>query len=140
MTKTINAILDVVRACDAVQMATLRNDGYPETRDMTNMMNRGTTDLNLMFMTSRSTPKARQLMRNDKCCLYYYDAKTHYSVRLFGALELIDDEKARHEHWMPEFAKFGYSGADDAEFVLLRFTPHEYKYYDANGLQSGKLN
>ena len=137
--ETTKAILDVVRACDAAQIATVRPDGYPETRHMANMMNRNATDLNLFFMTSRGTPKAAQIQADNKCCLYYYDDATHHSVRLFGTLALIDDEKSRHAHWMDEFAKFGYSGADDPEFILLRFTPHEYKYYDADGLQTGKL-
>ena len=138
-TKTKDAILGVVRACDAAQLATVRPDGYPETRHMANMMNRNATDLTLYFMTSRSTPKAAQITADPKCSLYYYDMATHYSVRLFGKMELIDDLAARRKHWMGEFAKFGYSGADDPEFILLRFTPHEYKYYDADGLQAGKL-
>lgn len=134
------AILDIVRACDAVQLATVRPDGMPETRDMANMMNRDATDLALYFMTSRHSPKAAQLTQNPNCCLYYYNHENHHSVRLFGTMTLIDDVKSRHAHWNEEFRKFGYDGPDDAEFVLLRFNPAEYKYYDADGIQTGRLD
>ena len=137
--ETIDAILDVVHACDAAQLATVRADGYPETRHMANMMNRNATDLSLHFMTSRHSPKADQLAADDKCTLYYYDDATHHSVRLFGKMRMLADAAARRAHWMDEFKQFGYSGPDDPEFVVLEFKPTEYKYYDAAGLNTGKL-
>lgn len=139
MSESTAAILKIVRACPVVQLATIRDDGYPETRDMANMLNTNATDLNLMFLTGRNTPKIAQIKRDNKCALYYYDDATHYSVRLFGTLEMIDNRDVCRKYWSDEFTRFGYSGADDPEFVLIRFTPHEYKYYDADGLQTGKL-
>ena len=138
-TNTLNAILTVIHACDNVQLATVRPDGYPETRHLANMMNRDTQNTVLYFMTGRHTPKAEQLAKNSKCALYYYDDKTHYALRLFGTTQLVDDVTARHAHWNDDFRKFGYSGPDDPEFILLRFTANEYKYYDASGMQSGKI-
>ena len=137
--KIPETIIDVIHACDSVQLATIRPDGYPETRHVANMMNHGVDDLTLFFMTGRNTPKAQQLLNNPRCCLYYYDTATHHSVRLFGTMELVTDKKSRHAHWDEEFANFGYDGPDDPEFILLRFHAAEYKYYDAAGIQTGKI-
>ena len=137
--KQTESILAVVRDCDAALVTTVRPDGWPETRHLANMMNKAATDLTLYFMTGRHSPKVEQITANPKCSLYYYNDADHHSVRLFGTMKLIDDEKTRRAHWDDAFLKFGYSGVDDPEFVLLRFTPSEYKYYDADGLQSGKI-
>lgn len=132
-----NSILDVVRACDTVQFCTINLDGYPETRDIANMMNRDATELVFYFMTSRSTPKVAQINKNPKCSLYCYDNATHHAMRLFGTVELIDDEQMRRQYWDDSFCQFGYSGVDDPEFILMRFTPREYKYYIAETIMTG---
>ena len=133
------SILDIVHSCDAVIMATVRDDGMPDVRHLANALNRTADNLSLMFLTGRTTPKAAQVLHNPKCCLYYYNDETHYVVRLYGVLELVTDAETRAAYWDDDFRRFGYTGPDDAEFVLMRFTPDEYKYYDADGLQSGAI-
>ncbi len=137
--ENIAAILEIVRACDALQLCTCGATEYPETRHVSNAMNRDANDLTLMFMTGAKTPKAAQLRANPKCCLYYFNDANRHAVRLFGEIEFIADMALRRVHWRPEFAKFGYNGPDDPDFALMRFIPRKYKFYVASELKSGTL-
>ena len=133
-----NAILDVVRACDAAVVALCGGD-YPDARHMSNAMNRAADDLTLNFMTSRTTRKFDQIMHNNHCCLYFFDANTRHAVRLYGDLIAVTDIKTRRAKWNPEYSKFGYSGPDDGDFVLLQFAPKSYKYYVGPEMKTGAL-
>ena len=135
----IKAALDVVRACDNVLLATKRRDGYPEIRHMANMLNRDAREMTLYFITTNYSPKVLQIACLDKCCLYYYDAETHHALRLFGVMETLDDAETRHKYWHDDFKKFGYSGPDDENFVILKFVCDEYKYYVGNEMKRGLL-
>ncbi|MBD5400970.1 pyridoxamine 5'-phosphate oxidase family protein [bacterium] len=134
----INQILAIVRACDAVILATCAYDA-PDARHVTNIMNRDTDDLKLYFMTSHDTPKVSQLESNNQCCLYYFDDKTRHAVRLYGTMEFVSDADIRRAHWRPEFEKFGYGGPDNPNFVLMRFVPNKYKYYVGEQQITGNL-
>ena len=133
------SILNIVRGCDAVVLATVAPDGMPDARHLTNALNRDAAGLGLMFLTGRTTPKVAQIASNPKCCLYYYNEETHYSVRLYGTLELVTDAATLRAYWRDDFRRFGYAGPDDPDFVLMRFAPAAYKYYDASGPVAGGL-
>jgi len=132
-------IMKIVRACDAAHLCTNGIGKYPETRHVSNAMNWDATHAPLYFMTARDTPKFDQLSRDAHCCLYYFDDATRHAVRLFGRMEFVTDKKLRHEMWRPEYAKFGYGGPDDDNFILMRFVPDEYKYYVGPELKTGKI-
>lgn len=132
------ALVKIVRACDATHMCTCGAQ-YPDVRQMTNAMNRDTQELNLYFMTGATTPKYEQLVANPKCTLYYFDDKTRHALRLFGRIEFVTDMATRERHWHEDYKKFGYVGPADNDFVLMRFIPEMYKFYNADGMQTGTL-
>lgn len=133
---TTDAITQIIRACQAVQLCTFGGE-YPETRHVSNAMNHDATDLTLYFMTGANTPKYAQLAKNPKCCLYYFDDATRHAVRLFGAIEFVTDNAVRAKYWRDEYKKFGYGGVADANFVLMRFVPAQYKFYVGQELKTG---
>ncbi len=135
----LQSILDIVRACDSLQLCTFGLGEYPETRHVTNAMNRTTTDLALHFLTGTRTPKYAQIQKNPNCCLYYFNDANRHAVRLFGKIEIINDMNEKHAHWRDEYKKFGYSGPDDAGFALLKFIPMEYKFYIGDEIKNGKI-
>lgn len=136
----INAVLDVVRACDSVLLATMRRDGYPEIRHMANALNRGADDTTLYFITTNNSPKVLQIACDDKCGLYYFDDATRHAVRLFGVMKTLDDAESRRKYWHDDFKKFGYSGPDDKNFAILKFVGDEYKYYAGENMHRGFLS
>lgn len=136
---TIRSIIQIIRACDSLQLCTC-GDEYPETRHVTNAMNRDADNLDLYFMTGRGTPKYAQLQNNPKCCLYYFDAASRHAVRLFGRMEFVVDIDVRRARWRDEYAAFGYGGPVDADFVLMRFMPAQYKFYAGPHMHVGDIN
>ncbi len=132
-------LMDIVRACDVVHFSTNGENGYPETRHLSNAMNINGAGDCLYFMTGRNTPKYAQLARDARCGLYYFDTATRHALRIFGEIEFVTDASVRHEQWRDEYQKFGYLGPDDLNFVLMRFMPESYKYYNGSELKSGKI-
>ena len=55
--ESLQSILNIVHACDDLQLATFALEIYPETRHVMNAMNKNVTDLNLHFMTHNNSPK-----------------------------------------------------------------------------------
>ncbi|MDR1338038.1 MAG: pyridoxamine 5'-phosphate oxidase family protein [Rickettsiales bacterium] len=137
--ETLQSILKIVRACDSLQLATISLDGYPETRHVMNAMNSNASGLSLHFMTSNQSPKYRQLQRNPRVCLYYFNPENRHAVRLFGEIEIVDYPVQKRLFWNDDFKAFGYSGADDEHYALLRFIPREYKYYLGDELKTGRI-
>lgn len=136
---TINSILGIVKSCDDLQLCTFGLTGYPETRHLTNGMNKNANDLRLHFFTNVKSPKLQQLIKNPNCCLYYFNSDSRHAVRLFGQMETVADPAVRRTMWRDEYARFGYSGHDDANFILLRFIPDTYKFYVGPELKTGKI-
>ena len=140
MTPDIKSIVEIIRACDAVHLATFGTNGYPDVRHITNAMNRDITDLSeLYFLTGASTQKYAQLHANNHCALYYFDANTRHAARLIGDMELISDVATIEKHWRDEFTRFGYGTAAAGEFVLMRFRPKLYKFYVGPEMHSGNI-
>lgn len=135
----IKSIIDVVKSCDDLQLCTNRMDGCPETRHVMNAMNKDITTLDLRFLTGRDTPKFKQLQKNPKCCLYYFNSGTRYSVRLFGDMVVIEDMGEKKKYWRDDYKQFGYTGADDPELALLQFKPYSYKFYVGNEMKTGLI-
>ena len=136
-TNEIQSIVDIVKSCEDVILATNRLDEFPEARTVMNALNADATDLNLHFITNDDSPKMAQLRRNAKCCLYYFNADTRYAVRLFGEIRMIDNLDEKKKYWRDSYCEFGYSGADDANLTLLEFVPKSYKFYVGDEMKTG---
>ncbi len=134
----IDSVLNVVRSCDDVILATCGGVS-PDVRHLTNAMNRDAADLNLYFMTGRDTPKYNQLSKNPNCTLYYFNPVTRYSVRLYGEIKFVDDMRIRKKYWRDDYKKFGYNGAESTDFILMHFVPKSYKFYIGNDLKCGNI-
>lgn len=137
--ENIQTAIQIVQACETVQMATFALNNYPETRHLLNALNRNTEDLNLHFITNDQSPKYEQLGRNPNVCLYYFNPENRHTVRLFGQIKIITDIDLKEKFWLDDFTSFGYSGFDDPHFALLRFVPQEYKFYVGGNLVTGKI-
>lgn len=141
MTQEIKqSIIDIIKSCDSLQLSTFALDTYPETRHVMNAMNANVTDLSdLHFMTNNMSPKFQQILKNPNVCLYYYNPETHYAVRLFGQIEIIDDQAEKIKYWNDNYKVYGYSGANDEHYALLHFVPKIYKFYENMELKTGSI-
>ena len=142
--ETKQSIIDIINACQNVMLGTvaLPRAGvvYPETRHVMNGLNREITDLEVLrFLTSNKSPKYAQLMANPNVCLYYFRESDHHVVRLFGQMEIVADADEVKASWRDEWKAYGYIGADDTTYTLLKFTPQIYKFYAGAELMEGAI-
>jgi general stress protein 26 len=49
-------------------------------------------------------------------------------------IEVLDDEKSKHEFWNPMLGKF-FSGPDDPEYVILNLKPYSIEYYSEGRME-----
>lgn len=139
MNETIKSIIDIIKSCDSLQLCTIRMDGYPETRHLMNGLNQNIDSIDLHFLTIKDSPKFKQLEKDNKCCLYYFNPDTRYAVRLFGQMESIDDIKEKEKYWQDKYSRFGLDSADDPQFALLHFIPKMYKFYVGDEMKTGLI-
>ncbi|MCL1902303.1 MAG: pyridoxamine 5'-phosphate oxidase family protein [Alphaproteobacteria bacterium] len=137
--QTKKSLIDVIKSCEDLQFCTLGLGAYPETRHVTNAINRDIQDLDLYFMTTVGSPKYRQIRTNPHVCLYYYNPENHHAIRLFGLIEIINDGAIKNKYWRADYKKFGYLGANDPKFALMHFVPKEYKFYIGKDLITGEI-
>ena len=140
MTNTIfDHIIKIVHTCPFVYMSTINADKYPETRHLMNTMNERAENLNLHFLTGTNSPKAQQLAKNARVCLYYYDPQTNLAVRLFGRMKFEDNIVERGKYWDEVYKMFGYTGPEDKNWGLLTFIPDGYKFYSGGEVVADKI-
>jgi general stress protein 26 len=85
------------------------------------------------FDSNNSSVRVTQWAENPKACVYFYAAPFYKGVMLTGVMEIINDLDLKKKHWKPSM-KFVYSGVDDPDYCILKFTAKNGRYYE--GLKS----
>lgn len=137
--EVLDHIIKIVRSCPFVYLSTINGDKYPETRHLMNTMNEKAENLYLHFLTGTNSPKAEQLAKNSRVCLYYYDTQTHHAVRLFGRMKFVNNVVERGQYWDDVYKMFGYTGPEDKNWGLLAFVPDGYKFYSGGEVVADKI-
>ncbi|MDR2468245.1 MAG: pyridoxamine 5'-phosphate oxidase family protein [Spirochaetaceae bacterium] len=132
-------MLSVIKTHQFVTLGTIQHDTYPEVRMILNVLNNAAANLCLHFFTAKNSSKMQQIQRNNNCCLYYFDAETRKSLRLFGGFALCGSPH-KDSFWRDDWEAFGYSGKDDPNWTVLQFTPRFYKFFDGSAEHSGTIN
>ncbi len=135
-------ILNVITTCETAQFCTFTLNAYPETRMLANVINKNKNDINdltLFFMTNINSNKISQIKNNNNVCIYYFNPETRHSMTLFGIAEIIVSQEEKSKFWNDSWKNFGYSGKDDKNYCIIKFTPKQYKFYISDKEKSGNL-
>lgn len=133
-------IIDVIKSCPDLQLCTMCFvEGFPDTRHMSNALNRGLTELELYYMTNKKSYKVEQIIQTPKVCVYYYNPETRHAIRLFGTMIIQENMFIKKKYWNSEFSAYGYTGSDDPNFILLHFVPQFYKFYIGLEQKNGRI-
>lgn len=129
--EALKYIADFVKKCDTAFISTLSLDGIPETRALSNEINKDIADgkIELYFTTFSNSPKMAQIEKNGAASAYYYNIKDMKSITLFGKMEVVKDKTLKDKIWHDEFQNFYPKGKDDELYGVIKFTPMSYKYY-----------
>lgn len=126
-------IADVIGGVNVAAVATVKSSSevVPRVRYMSTV---GFPDLSLQSATMKSSPKMQQIKENPKASLTVWkgtkleEAFTQPYVIMDTDVEVLDDEKTRNDFWNPMLENF-FSGPDDPEYVVLKFTPSYAEYW-----------
>jgi general stress protein 26 len=109
-------IMTAARYCALVTMG---EDGRPRARTMDPFP---PDDGFVVWMaTNPRTRKVREIRRDRRVTLYYYDAEARGYVTLFGTARLVDDPEEKARRWKPGWEAF-YPDRDRS-YLLIEVTP-----------------
>jgi general stress protein 26 len=109
-------------------ISSVDEDGFPCTKAMLPPVRRDGIKT-FFWHTNAPSLRIRQYKNNPKACVYFYDKRFFRGVMLKGKMEVLDDEKTRKELWKDEFSKYYAGGRDGGDFIIIRFTAENGRYY-----------
>ena len=102
--------------------------GYPNTKAMLAPVKREGIKT-FYWHTNSQSMRIKQYRNNPKACIYFCDKRFYRGVMLKGTMEVIDDKEVKNEIWKDEFSMYYQGGKDGGDFILLKFTAENGRYY-----------
>ena len=102
--------------------------GYPNTKAMLAPVKREGIKT-FYWHTNSPSVRIKQYRNNPKACIYFYDKRFFRGVMLKGTMEVVDDKDIKAEIWKDEFSMYYKGGMDGGDFIILKFTAENGRYY-----------
>lgn len=118
--------LKLVGKSKVAMLGTLDEKGYPDIRAMLLSGHDGLETI--WFSTNTSSPKVGEIKRDGKACVYFVDNSRFKGLRLSGKAEILTDPESKKGLWQEWFSNY-YSGPDDPDYAMIRFTTEHGNYY-----------
>ena len=109
-------------------ISSVDENGYPNTKAMLAPVKREGIKT-LYWHTNSPSMRIKQYRNNQKACVYFCDRRFFRGVMLRGTMEVVDDKNVKEEIWKDEFSMYYQGGANDGDFIILRFTAENGRYY-----------
>ena len=123
--ETIGNLIDKQSVCF---ISSVDENGYPNTKAMLAPVKR--EDIKTLYWhTNSPSMRIKQYRTNPKACIYFCDRRFFRGVMLKGTMEVVDDIGIKKEIWKDEFSMYYQGGMDGGDFILLRFTAENGRYY-----------
>jgi len=141
-------LLDTV---NAVYLGTIDENGFPQTRMMSNLRSEGECkvakqlfdghdeDFLIYMITGNSSDKMKQIRANPKVSAYYADAVAFHTLMLMGNAQEVDDLELKKMLWQDEWKVHWPAGPEDPEFIILKLLPDSAKGWHKEGPFEFKL-
>ena len=79
--------------------------------------------------TNSPSMKVKHFRKNPKACVYFYDKQDVAGVTLIGTMEVLDDIVTKKEIWKDGFSQWYTGGMDGGDFIIIKFTAENGRYY-----------
>ena len=109
-------------------ISSVDENGYPNTKAMLAPVKREGIKT-FYWHTNSPSMRIKQYRNNPKACIYFYDKRFFQGVMLKGTMEVVEDKDIKAEIWKDEFSMYYQGGIDGGDFILLRFTAENGRYY-----------
>jgi general stress protein 26 len=109
-------------------ISSVDENGFPNTKAMLAPVKREGIKT-FYWHTNAPSMRIKQYKNNPKACIYFYDKRFFRGVMLKGKMEVVDDKKIKREIWRDEFSQYYTGGWDGGDFIIIRFTAENGRYY-----------
>ena len=109
-------------------ISSVDENGYPNTKAMLPPVKREGIKT-FYWHTNSPSMRIRHYRDNPKACIYFYDKRFFRGVMLKGTMEVVEDMNIKKEIWKDEFSIYYKDGMDGGDFIILRFTAENGRYY-----------
>jgi len=109
-------------------ISSVDENGYPNTKAMLAPVKREGIKT-FYWHTNSPSARVKQYRNNAKSCVYFYDKRFFRGVMLKGDMEVVDDKAIKAEIWKDEFSIYYTGGRDGGDFILLKFTAKNGRFY-----------
>jgi len=109
-------------------ISSVDEDGFPNTKAMLAPCKRDGIKT-LYWHTNTSSMRIKQYRNNPKACIYFCDKRFFRGVMLKGTMEVLEDMDIKKEIWKDEFTMYYKEGINDPDFIIIRFTANNGRYY-----------
>ncbi|MCL2521873.1 MAG: pyridoxamine 5'-phosphate oxidase family protein [Erysipelotrichales bacterium] len=107
-------------------LSLIDENGYPTTSTLTIARADGINWLTFCTSVSRDSVKRINKCNRASICLN----SSEYNITLVGTIEVLTDIKTKKENWMPIMDNGDHwTGPEDPEFCVLRFTTERYNLF-----------
>ena len=124
-TETIGGLIDKQTVS---YISSVDENGYPNTKAMLAPVKREGIKI-FYWHTNSPSMRIRQYKNNPKACIYFCDKRFYRGVMLKGTMEVLDDLETKKEIWKDEFSTYYRDGMDGGDFIILKFTAENGRYY-----------
>ncbi len=115
----IEAAREIIATARYCSLITMNSEGRSEARTMDPLA--PTDEMVIWFGTNPRSQKVKEILRNPKVTVYYFDAQAQAYVTIQGTARLVTDQKAKSLHWKEDWSAF-YPDRDKG-FLLIAVTP-----------------
>jgi general stress protein 26 len=117
----LSAARDLMRTARHASLVTIGLDGHPQARVVDPRPPE--PDLTVWVATNPVTRKVREIEKDARVTLFYFDPSGPGYVTLLARASLVDDPREKAARWKAEWAPFYKDAHRGADFVLIRCTP-----------------
>lgn len=109
---------EMLQRSETVVLTSINKEGYPRPVPMSKTKSEG---ISVIWMaTGLTSLKTKDFLANPKAGLCFYENGN--SVALTGEVEIVTDQAKKEELWQDWFIAHFPGGANDPNYVLVKFT------------------
>jgi general stress protein 26 len=117
-------------------LALLDLDGYPTASTISVSKNEKIKWLT--FCTFVDGNKIKRIERSNLASVCFFSSEPMYNITLVGKIEVITDPKVKKEMWYEQL-EGQFSGPEDENYCVLKFTTERYNISFDFEVENGKL-
>jgi general stress protein 26 len=127
--EAIDQAKDIISHSNTCLVGTIREDGYPNIKAMTNRKHENLKTM--WFATDTSSRRTQQIRKDNRACVYCLDTGHSRGLMLVGYMEIFQDMDSKRMLWIDGEEQYRPLGVDDPEYSVLRFTAKQADVVDA---------